>query len=226
MAGGGSLLTVPLLVMLGLPGTLANGTNRIAVLVQSAVGAWRFRAEGVSGLRGATPVLLPLLVGSAIGALLASHLPDALFERLFGLVMLVLLVPLLGPARWSAPPARRGRWSQMTSTAAFLGIGVYGGAVQAGVGLLLLLALSRAGYDLIVANAIKIVAVAAFTAIAAVVFVVSGQVVWLPAAVLSVGTSLGADVGARLTVRGGERLVRPVLVGSVLVLAGRMLRLF
>ena len=67
---------------------------------------------------------------------------------------------------------------------------------------------------------------AARTALAAVIFVLSDQVVWLPAAVLSAGTAVGADVGARLTVRGGERLIRPVLVVAVLALAGRMLRLY
>jgi hypothetical protein len=225
MAGGGSFLTVPLLVMCGLPGTIANGTNRIAVLVQSLAGAWRFRAEGVSGVRGAAPVLLPQLVGAAAGAVLVSHLPHQTFERLFGVVMLVLVVPVLRPVRWRAAAPPRP-WSRPASALAFLAIGFYGGAVQAGVGLLLLLALARAGYDLVHANAVKIVAVSAFTAVAALVFVLSGQVLWLPAAVLSAGTALGADVGARLAVRGGEAIIRPVLVVSVLVLSGRMLGLY
>ena len=69
LAGGGSLLTVPLLVLIGVPGTFANGTNRVAVLVQSIVGAWRFRAEGVSGFRHVVPVLVPMLLGSALGVL-------------------------------------------------------------------------------------------------------------------------------------------------------------
>jgi hypothetical protein len=223
MAGGGSLLTVPVLVMLGLPGTVANGTNRIAVLVQGVVGAWRFRAEGVSGLRGAAPVLLPLLAGAGAGALLVSRLPDRLFERLFGALMLVFLVPLLRRRGWSPPPTPRRRWSARASVAAFAGIGVYGGSVQAGVGLFLLLALARAGYGLVPANAIKSVAIAAFTALTVLVFVLSDQVVWLPAGVLSLGTALGADLGARLAVRGGEPVIRPVLALAVLVLAARML---
>ena len=77
LAGGGSLLTVPLLVMIGLPGTVANGTNRVGVFVQSVVGALRFRAEGVSGFSKSLPVLLPLLAGGTLGALAVAHLDDA-----------------------------------------------------------------------------------------------------------------------------------------------------
>ena len=62
-------MTVPLLVLIGLPGTLANGTNRIGVLIQSGVAAWRFRAEGVPGMRAALPLLIPVALGSALGAL-------------------------------------------------------------------------------------------------------------------------------------------------------------
>jgi uncharacterized membrane protein YfcA len=139
--------------------------------------------------------------------------------------MLVLLVPLLRAPRFRAARAVR-RWSRVATVLVFFAIGVYGGAVQAGVGLFLLLALARAGYDLVEANAIKIAAVAALTALPVAVFVARGLVVWLPALVLAVGTALGADVGARVAVRGGERVIRPVLVVAVLALAGRMLGLY
>ena len=135
MAGGGSLLTVPLLVTLGLPGTTANATNRIAVLVQSIVGAWRFRAEGVPGVRGATHALVPLLIGAAAGALLVSWLPHETFERLFGVVMVALLVPLLRAREIGAAAAAARPWPPALTTLAFLAIGVYGGAIQAGVGI-------------------------------------------------------------------------------------------
>jgi uncharacterized membrane protein YfcA len=225
LAGGGSLLTVPLLVLFGLPGTLANGTNRIAVVVQSAVAAWRFRAEGVSGFSRSGPVLVPLLAGATIGALGVSRLDDASFERAFGVVMLLLLVPALFPPRERevhAPPEA----TSPATIATFFAIGVYGGAFQAGVGLLLVLALARTGYDLVMANAVKVVAVAAFTTIAAAIFVANDQVVWGPALVLSLGTSTGAAVGARVAVRGGEKVIRPVLALAVVALAGKMLGLY
>jgi len=227
LAGGGSLLTVPLLVLLGLPGGVANGTNRVGILLQSSVAAWRFRALGVGGLRESAPVLLPVAAGALIGAWGIVQVSDALFERAFGVVMLLLLVPLLRelavprPVR-SEPPSRLGpRWA-----AIFFGIGLYGGAFQAGVGIPLLFALGYAGFDLVRANAIKVIVTAVVTLTAVPVFLMAGQIAWGPAAVLAVGYSAGAALGARLAVRGGERLIRPVLAAAVIALAGRMLGLY
>jgi uncharacterized membrane protein YfcA len=225
LAGGGSLLTVPLLVLTGLPGTLANGTNRVGVLVQNGMAAWGFRAQGVSGFRGAVPIVAPVAIGAVVGAAGASRLPDALFERLFGMIMVVLLVPTLW--RPSVPrdesPERHSGWAR---SLVFLGIGLYGGAFQAGVGILLVFALSFAGLDLVRANSIKVVVNFCFTLLALPVFLAAGQVAWLPAATLAVGFAAGGALGARLAVRGGERLIRPVLAGAVLALAGRMLGLY
>ena len=222
LAGGGSLLTVPLLVLIGLPGTVANATNRVGVLVQSVVGAWRFRAEGVSGFRASRAVLLPLVAGSAVGAAAVARLDDRTFEQAFGVVMLLLLLPALFPPRLSAF-GRQAPLGRGARAATFFAIGLYGGAFQAGVGLFLVLALARLGHDLVRANSIKVVTIAAFTGVAVVIFVLEGQVAWIPALLLSAGTSIGAACGARLAVRGGDRVIRPVLVVCVVALAGKML---
>jgi hypothetical protein len=224
LAGGGSLVSVPLLVLVGLPGTLANGTNRIGVLAQSAVAAWRFRAAGLASLRDSAPVLAPALAGALAGALGVARLPDAAFERLFGAVMLALLLPTLRPPRPRAAPPRP--WPPALSAAVFFAIGLYGGALQAGVGLVLVAALSHAGFDLVRANGIKTFVTFGLTAVAAPVFVFEGQVAWGPALLLAAGFGAGGGLGARLAVRGGERLIRPVLGAALVALAGRMLRLW
>lgn len=223
LAGGGSLLTVPLLVLLGLPGTVANGTNRIGVLLQNLTAARRFRAEGIPGLAGALPILAPILVGSVLGAAAISRVSDANFNRAFGVVMLLLLVPTLRGARAGAGPRLQ---SPLARAALFFGLGLYGGAFQAGVGLLLALVLAATGEDLVRAASIKVVVILAVTAVAIPVFVLAGQVAWTPALLLGGGFAVGGELGARLAVRGGERLIRPVLVLAVLALAGRMLGLY
>jgi len=144
LAGGGSLLTVPLLVILGLPGTIANGTNRVGVLVQCLVACWRFDAEGISEFRGALQLLPPIVLGSIVGATFATQIPDLLFERIFAGVMLILLIPMLRGAPLPSR-ARARRWSPPTRNLVLFAVGIYGGAVQAGVGLLLLFALARGG---------------------------------------------------------------------------------
>ncbi len=227
LAGGGSLVTVPLLVLLGFPGGIANGTNRVGILVQSGVAAWRFRAHGVGGLRESLPVLLPVAVGSLIGAWGISRVSDSLFERAFGVVMLLLLLPLLREvavprtARAASPTHLGPRWGVL-----FFAIGIYGGAFQAGVGIPLLFALAHAGFDLVRANAIKVIVTAVVTLTAIPVFVLAGQIAWAPAGILALGYSAGAALGARLAVRGGERLIRPVLAVTVIALALRMLGIY
>jgi len=226
LAGGGSLITVPLLVFLGLPATTANGTNRIGVLFQNGVAIWRFRQEGLDGLRGAMPVLLPVLIGSAVGAELASNMSAELFRQVFGVAMIALLYPMLrrAPARdGKADESPRSRWAH---SLIFFGIGLYGGAIQAGVGLFLIAALARSGLDLVRANAIKVVIIGALPLVAVHVFIAHGQVDWGPASALVVGFALGGELGARAAVVGGERLIRPVLVLAVVAMSGRMLGLY
>ncbi len=223
MAGGGSLITVPLLSLAGVGGTLANGTNRVAVLIQNASSAWGYARKGVGSRSETLPVLAPAALGALVGSSVASQINDQLFERLFG----VLMLPLLALSIWKPKTETADApWPMWLSLTAFFGIGVYGGAVQAGVGLLLLLVLARSGRDLVTANAIKTIVILTITIIAVPVFIANDQVRWLPALVLSVGTGLGGYVGAGLAVKRGEKLIRPVLIVVVLVLASRMLGLW
>lgn len=223
LAGGGSLLSVPLLVLVGLPGNLANGTNRVGIFAQSVAAAWQFRAAGVSGLRQGARLMIPIALGSAVGAYVISRLTDAAFEWLFGVVMIGLLPPILIRPRAGDAASQ---WSPLTTFAVFFAIGVYGGAFQAGVGIALVLALAHSGYDLVRANSIKVVINAILTLAALPVFIWQGHVRWIPALFLAIGYAMGGTAGARLAVRGGERLIRPVLAAAVLILAGRMLGLY
>ena len=129
LAGGGSLITVGLLVFLGLPGTIANGTNRIGVLAQNATSIWRFRAEGFPAFREAMPILAPVVAGSLVGAVAISRVTPDFFEKLFGVVMLALLIPVLRRPRDGTGESPRP-WSPRTRTALFAAIGVYGGDRQ------------------------------------------------------------------------------------------------
>jgi uncharacterized membrane protein YfcA len=116
--------------------------------------------------------------------------------------------------------------SRLGSFLLFLGIGAYGGAFQAGIGIPLLYALAWSGHDLVRANSIKAVVIFALTAVAVPVFVLREQIAWAPAAALGLGFLTGGELGARLALHGGERLIRPVLVAAVVALSGRMLGLW
>jgi uncharacterized membrane protein YfcA len=229
LAGGGSLLTVPLLVFMGLPATTANGTNRIGVLFQNIVSTSRVRKEGLDGIRGAYPVLIPVMIGALLGATVASRMSAEFFRQVFGVAMIALLYPMLRPTRSGSDSdddepveARSG----FLNTTIFLGIGFYGGAIQAGVGLFLIAALARSGLDLVRANSIKVVVIGALTLVAVPVFIAHGQVDWPLASALVVGFGIGGELGARAAVKGGERLIKPVLILTVLAMSGRMLGLY
>ena len=225
MAGGGSLLTVPLLVFADVPGNAANGSNRVGVLAGSLSAAGAFRRLGVAGWAGIGRILAPAVVGSLVGSILISRLTDDDFERVFGLVMIPILIFSL-----RAPDPEklqdRPQWAPWITTVVFFAIGVYGGAFQAGVGLILIVALTRAGVDIVTANNIKVITAFVFTAFALPVFILNGDVYWLPALVLAAGVGVGSFLGAHITVSGGERVVRPVLVAAVLAMAGHLLGLY
>ena len=224
LAGGGSLLTVPLLVLAGVPGNVANGSNRVGILVSNASATAAFRRLGVSGLSRTLPVLVPVAVGSLVGALLVARLADETFERAFGVLMVPLLVLSLRPPVLKSVEGRV--WSGPFTVLVFLAVGLYGGAFQAGIGLLLMVALSRSGMDLVVANSVKVVVIMVVTVTALPLFIVGGRVDWGPAMVLAAGFAVGGALGARLTVTRGASLIRPVMVAAVVALAGRLLGLF
>ncbi|MGH1503626.1 MAG: sulfite exporter TauE/SafE family protein [Acidimicrobiales bacterium] len=237
MAGGGSLLTVPLLSLVGVEGVLANATNRVAVLVQNGSAIYGFRKRGKGAGKEIVPVLVPVLVGGLVGSYAISGIDDETFERLFGVLMIPLLVLALwkprvggsaaaGSAAGGDGDAAPEPWPTWVNWIVFFAVGLYMGSIQAGVGLILLLVLSRAGHDLVTGNAIKVWAILSVSIVAVAVFVAKGQVAWWPAAVLSAGTAVGGYAGANLAVSGGERLIKPVLAVSVVALAGRMIGLY
>lgn len=217
------MLTVPLLSLAGVAGTVANGTNRIAVLIQNLAGAYAFTRRKVSDRARTVAVLIPVMAGALAGSLVASQIPDELFERLFGLLMFPLLILTL---RNPTADTHVDPWPGWLTVVVFSGIGFYGGAVQAGVGLFLLLVLARSGFDLVTANAVKTILILAITLIAIPVFLYNDQIRWIPALVLSLGMGVGGYVGANAAVDGGERLIRPVLIVVVVALATRMLGLW
>lgn len=224
MAGGGSLLSVPVLISLGLPPEVANGTNRVGVIAQTLAAAWRFRAEKIRGAEIVVPLVLPIAVGAVLGAYGISLVDGQSFRKIFGLLMIVLLIPTLRATRPQETLERI--WRPTTRTLVFFAIGLYGGALQAGVGLLLIMALSHAGVGLVIAQHVKVLLILALTLLAMPVFILQGQLAWAPGLTLALGFGFGGTIGAQLTVLGGERIARIALLLAVIGLSGRMLGLY
>jgi uncharacterized membrane protein YfcA len=229
LAGSGSLITLPVLIFIGLPANVANGTNRIGVLLQSIVGVGGFHHEGVLNIRGTLALLIASTLGSIIGAQIAIGLDEQMMRRVIGVVMVIMLATiLLRPNRWlEGQPERVERGAGWLQLALFFGIGIYGGFLQAGVGIFLLAGLVlSAGYDLVRANAVKVFIVLCYTFFSMWVFVINGQVRWGPGLLLAVGNMLGAWIATRVAVEKGAVWVHRLLIAVVVVSAAQLLGLF
>lgn len=229
LAGSGSLVTLPLLIFLGLPANVANGTNRVAILLQNVVGVSSFRQQRMLNLRHGLMLAAPAVVGSVVGAQIAVNLNEQVMRRTIGVLMLVMLVVIfIRPSRWlqGHPDAVHDRldWKEAII---FFAIGAYGGFIQAGVGIFLLAGLVLvANYDLVRANAVKVLIVLCFTIFALAVFVLNDQVRWGVGFILAIGNMLGAWVASRMAVKRGAEFVRWLLIAVIIVSAAQLLGLF
>jgi hypothetical protein len=226
LAGSGSLLTLPLLILLGLPANVANGTNRVGVVLQNLVAVATFRRRGALPLAGAWKLVLPSVAGAIIGAELAVDLDERLLRQTIGVLMIVLLaLMVLKPERWLAAHTTPHPPRLLVEVPLFFAIGVYGGFLQVSVGLFLLAGLVlTAGYGIVAANAMKNLLVLVFTVAALVVFVVNDQVDWMLGLLLGAGQAVGAWVAARFAVERGARFVRwaviVITIGAAAALLG------
>lgn len=219
LAGSGSLITLPVLILLGLPANVANGTNRVGVLLQNIVAVATFRRRGALEAGGSLKLTIPAIAGAIVGAGLAVDLDEALLNRTIGVLMLVMIVlMLLRPRRWLEAHASGAAAHYSIQAPIFFVIGAYGGFIQAGVGIFLLAGLVLAGgYNLVGANAVKNLIVLAFTAAALAVFVVNDQVRWDLGLLLAAGNAGGAWLAAHMAVARGAGFVRWALIAILLL---------
>ena len=220
VAGGGSFLTLPLLILLGLPHTVANGTNRLAILIQTAGATAAFRRADVMPVRVLVRLGLAAVIGAGVGSTLALDVGETVFLRFLSIVMVLFtLFPLLqrGSGGAGVRPGAAGAGAGLVT--AFVAVGFYGGFVQAGVGFLSLGATNWAGYGLVAGNAIKVACIFLFSIVSLSVFAANGVVDWGVGLALGLGTFAGALVGARLTLRAGEGVLRFVVAAATLAFA-------
>ncbi len=224
LAGGGSALTVPLLTeMLGGNAILANGTNRIAILLQNVVGVRGFHQAGKLPWQKVKPVIPAVVLGAIGGALLATAIDPPAMKRALGIVvLLVALTAIIKPSKWLG--GHEKTMPEPWRFLAFFGIGLFGGFIQVGVGFLLLAGLVLgSGLDLVRGNAAKVLLVLVYTPAVLLIFWQDQQVDLAAGLVLACGNMTGAAVATRLAVRKGAAWVRWVLVGAAILAATRML---
>lgn len=228
LAGGGSNLTLPALMMLGLPADIANGTNRVAVLMQGIVGVAGFDRHNSLDRPAVIPILIPTIIGGITGALAAALLPNLYLKPVLLLSILTMSAIILLRPSVMAPVPGTPTLSPRDNKAAWWGLfgaGIYGGFVQAGVGFMLLAALAGGlRYDLVRANALKMASVMAFTVVSVAIFIVFDQVRWVPGLILAVGTMAGAHLAVKFAVKASPSTIKWFLfVMTLFAVAGGFL---
>lgn len=223
MAGGGSLLTLPFLIFMGFDGSVANGTNRIAIFMQSFFSVLSFRNENHSYFKESFKISLLTLPGAIFGAFFAVKITNDSFNVVLALVMAFVLLQMFLPNSKKNDGLNSN--SILSSIAMFF-IGFYGGFIQAGVGFLLM-ATIKYFYtnDLLKVNVHKVFATFIFTIPALIIFIISGNVNWIAGIILSLGSSLGAFIAVKLSIKKGEKLIKAFLVPSVLFMIAKLLNI-
>jgi uncharacterized membrane protein YfcA len=228
MAGGGSTITLPLLIFMGMDSTLANGTNRVAILMQNVSAVTSFRRQDHSRFRQSMLYALFTIPGAIAGAMFAVRISDALFQQILAIVMIGVVISL-----FVTPSSRRTESQEVTGARALMiypvmfAIGFYGGFIQVGVGFVFMAALYHLlKLTLAFVNMHKVFIVLVYTLPALIVFAWGGHVAWIPGIVLGVGNAIGGWWAARMAVRKGDRIIRAVLVVAIILMAVKLLGLF
>jgi len=226
LAGSGSVVSLAVLNLAGLPLDIANGTNRVAILLQTAVGVGRFRKQGKLAVREHAGIILPAVAGGIAGAFIAGEVDAAVLRVSIGLCMLLVLGLLfLKPKRWLEGQAEKlhARSGPVQLVSFFL-VGLYGGYIQIGVGVFLLTALvMAAGFDLVRGNAVKLLIVLCYTGPVLTIFLMNGLVRWDLGLTLAAGNMLGAWVATHEAAKRGAPFIRGLLIVVTAVTAVRYL---
>lgn len=223
MAGGGSTITLPVLIFLGLDSSLANGTNRIGLLFQNFFGLLSFRNEKVSQIKLSVRLSLFTLPGAIIGAFYATKIDDILFQKILAVVMIGIVITML-------IPNSKGYIEENISTKMpwaiypiMFALGFYGGFIQVGIGFLLMISLHRVlKLSLLYVNLHKVFIVLIYTIPALLIFIFTGNVHWFYGLSLAAGTALGAWWSAKIAVKKGEGIIKIVLIVAIIIMAVKL----
>lgn len=228
VAAGGTILTFPTLIWLGLPPVLANTTNNVGIWPGNISGAWGLRRELGTLPRRWLFMVIPGLLGGAVGAWMLLHTPSEIFARLapwliLAATVLIAVEPLLRKLQETV----RSRFPETlftrqleTALVVQFGVSIYGGYFGAGMGMIILTVLGLLGQDDLHANiGLKNVTALATNGIAVVAFVVAGAVIWKVALLLAAGTLIGGWMGAALARMAGRERTRWAVIAIGVVMS-------
>ena len=211
LAAGGSFLTLAVLIALGLPPTVANGTNRVGLIIQNTFASLKFYKLRLLDCKFVLIVAPSAIVGSFIGSYIATHISNELLKKIIAILMVVVsLVTVYKPQQFVKMHYSQRKWALMIIV--FFFIGIYGGFIQAGVGFFIIAASIWGGFNMIEANAIKVFVITLYTLVILPVFIFAHQVDFLVGIVLGLGSIVGARLAINVSIKKGDRFIRTALL--------------
>ena len=222
VAGGGSLITLPLLIFMGLPSAMANATNRVALFAQNIFAVQGFRSKGVSTFPYSLWLGISAMIGAIIGAKIAVEIDEALFNRILsGVMIMVAAVLIINPLKGiDANSSALSRGRQWAGIAAFFFVGIYGGFIQAGVGFLIIAVLALINrFPMVKINSTKVFVILLYSITSLAVFIMEGKVVWLWGITLAIGNGAGGWFASRWSVNKSDRLIKRILFVVVVIMS-------
>jgi len=222
LAGGGSLLTLPMLIFMGLPPNVANGTNRIGIFIQCITSVAGFKSKGIKPTKFGFYLGIAALIGSLIGAEIAVDIKGETFNKILAVIMVLVVFfmvfkPKINVENLVERTTGKHLW---LAVLAFFFIGIYGGFIQAGVGIFILLALTSINHlNLVSSNAVKVLVVFIYTIGALAIFAYNQQIDYLYGIILASGNAAGGWITSRWAVKKGEGVVKVFLVIMVIIMA-------
>ena len=225
LAGGGSAIVIPVLILAGIDPLLANATNRVAILLQNATGSYKFHKHGILEVGSIIHITIAAVLGAIAGSIVAIKITSTFYNKILAVVFILLLVLMLKPhKKRSIYTNKLPKWFEFII---FLLIGFYGGLIQVGVGFIFLATLNLVEeYDIIKANAAKVFIILSYTIFTVIIFAYSGKVIWKYGLVLAAGNIIGALFGVKVAITKGEKIVKIILTIAIIIACLRLFGVF
>ena len=221
VSGGGSLLTLPILIFMGLPSNIANGTNRIAIFMQNIFSISGYKSRGVSDFKYSSWLSVSALIGSIIGAKIAINIDEDMFNKILSVVIIIVVLSIIYNKKpFNINSENISIEKKIISVIMFFFIGIYGGFIHAGVGFLILSILSNYnGIQLSKANSIKVFVVFVYTFFALIVFIMENKINWILGINLGIGNSIGGWIASRWSYNKPDKIIKIFIIISSAIMA-------
>ena len=211
IGAGGSFITLAVLIAIGLPPTVANGTNRLNIFIQNIFASVKFHKLKMLDYRFSLSVIIPLIIGSLAGTYIAVHTSNAVLKKIIAVLMIVVTTATIYNPKKSAN-RNIFQKNKLIKYTVFFFIGIYGGFIQAGVGFFLIAAALWSGFSMIEANAIKVMSITLYTALLLPIFIIYHQINFLIGIVIGMGSIVGAQLAISFSIKKGDKFIRAILL--------------